>query len=145
MKTYDNHVDLIKDLKEAISIEADVTLRCNMDLYALDRYHDRDQWGYNFWRIKLRQVEYIKGDGIYIISGEGILSRNKVSLTDFGFIPNNTNNFYYFLTINNLIQALSHFQKSELSFVIDKITERYENLYKEIQHTAEKYWLNENQ
>ena len=144
MKTYDNHVDLIKDLKEAISIEADITLRCNINLYVLDRYHDRDRWGYNFWRIKLRQVEYIKGDGIYIISGERLLSRNKVSLTDFGFILNNTNNFYYFLTINNLIQALSNFQKGELSFVIDKLTERYENLYKEIQHVAEKYWLNEN-
>lgn len=145
MKVYHNQADLIKELKDAISIKSDIVLRCDINVYLLNNYVYHDRIGYNYWKSKIYQVEYTKEDGISIIYGEGKLSKIKVCLTNFGFIPDDEKSpgLYYCLTINSLINILRRFQKEELSYELELVTKKYEDIYKDIQTTAEKYWIND--
>lgn len=144
MKIYYNHLDLIKDLQEAINTEVESVFRCSMNLYVLDQYFYSSERGFNFWRDKLHQVEYSK-KGIQIITGITLLGRNDVIFTSFGFIPkifeNNKTDLYYCFTRNQLLNVLLKFQKQELNEKIMRVNAKYEGFIKEVRES----WIKEDE
>lgn len=119
-KTYYNHIDLVKDIKEA---KSDTIFNCDFDIYFLVEYFHNQDRKFNWYKEKLRYVIY-QENNIKIVTGDRFLS-----------VHIEKNNIEYFVDKNLFIDQINVRKNNHIKKLFDNliiVNDKYEEIYNNI-------------